>query len=118
MQEVKPHLSFQPQNATAAIDIPLKKQNSSRITRKSVSTEKETVFFPECSLQMENGRDVSTISNEVAVAKVKSSYTFWRESSLDLKSVSEVVQFPLEIQTVTDHSCLTRTGLQVDSIFE
>ena len=118
MQEVKPHLSFQPQNATAAIDIPLKQKNSSRITRKSVSTEKETVFFPECSLQMENGSDVSTISNEVAVAKVKSSYTFWRESSLDLKSVSEVVQFSLEIQTVTDHSCLTRTGLQVDSIFE
>ena len=39
----------------------------------SQSTEKESVFFPECSLQMENGSNVSTISNKVAVAKVKSS---------------------------------------------
>ena len=93
VQEVKPDLFFEPQNVTAAIDIPLKQENSSRITRESVSTEKEILFFPECSFQMENGSDVSTISNEVAAAEVKSSCTFWRESSLDLKSVSEVFQF-------------------------
>ena len=93
VQEVKPDLSFEPQNVTAAIDIPLKQENSSRITRESVSTEKESVFFPECSLQMENGSDVSTISNEVAATEVKSSCTFWRESSLNMKSVSEVFQF-------------------------
>ena len=89
--EVKPDLSFEPQRITAAIDIPLELGNSTRSTRESVSTKEETAFFPECSLQMENGSNVSTISNEAAAAEVKTSCTLWPESSLDLKSVSEVV---------------------------
>ena len=89
--EVKPDLSFEQQSITAAIDIPLELGNSTRSTRESVSTKEETAFFPECSLQMENGSNVSTISNEAATAEVKTSCTLWPESSLDLKSVSEVV---------------------------
>ena len=104
--EVKPDLSFEPQSVTAAIDVPPEQRNSTRISRESVLTKSESAreFFPECSLLMENGSDVSVISNEVAAAKVKTSCTFWPESSLDLKSVSEVVQSSLEIDTVTDHS--------------
>ena len=104
--EVKPHLSFERQSVTAAIDVPLEQRNSTRITGESVLTKSESAreFFPECSLQMENGSDVSAISNKAAAAEVKTSCTFWPESSLDLKSVSEVVQSSLEIDTVTDHS--------------
>ena len=118
--EVKPDVSFESQSVTAAIDIPLEQGNSTRITRKSVPTKKESAFLPECSLHMENGSNVSVISNGAAAAELKSSCTFWPESSLALKSVSEVVQFPLKIETVTDHSCLTLTELQADSsnIFE
>ena len=95
--EVKPDLSFEPQSVTAAIDFPLEQRNSTRITRESVLTKSESAreFFPECSLLMEYGSDVSTISNEVAAAEVKTSCTLWPESSLDLKSVSEVVQSSL-----------------------
>ena len=104
--EVKPDLSFERQSVTAAIDVPLEQGNSTRITRESVLTKSESArkFFPECSLLMEYGSDVSVISNEVAAAEVKTSFTLWPESSLDLKSVSEVVQSSLEIDTVTDHS--------------
>ena len=96
--EVKPDLSFEPQSVTAAIDFPLEQRNSTRISRESVLTKSESAreFFPECSLQMEYGSDVSTISNEVAAAEVKTSCTLWPESSLDLKSVSEVVQSSLD----------------------
>ena len=95
--EVKPDLSFEPQSVTAAIDFPLEQRNSTRITRESVLTKSESAreFFLECSLLMEYGSDVSTISNEVAAAEVKTSCTIWPESSLDLKSVSEVVQSSL-----------------------
>ena len=86
--EVKPDLSFEPQSVTAAPPLEL---GNSTSTRGSVSTKKESAFFPECSLQMENGSDVSSISNEVAAAEVETSCTLWLESSLDLKSVSEVV---------------------------
>ena len=104
--EVKPDLSFERQSVTAAIDVPFEQRNSTRITGESVLTKSESAreFFPECSLQMENGSDVSAISNKAAAAEVKTSCTFWPESSLDLKSVSEVVQSSLEIDTVTDHS--------------
>ena len=104
--EVKPDLSFEPQSVTAAIDVSLEQRNSTKITRESVLTKSESAreFFPECSLLLEYGSDVSVISNEVAAAEVKTSCTFWPESSLDLKSVSEVVQSSLEIDTVTDHS--------------
>ena len=85
--EVKPDLSFEPQSVTAAPPLEL---GNSTSTRESVSTKKESTFFPNCSLQMENGSDVSTISNEAAAAEVKTSCTLWPESSLDLKSVSEV----------------------------
>ena len=104
--EVKPDLSFEPQSVTAAIDVPLEQRNSTRITEESVLTKSESAreFFPQCLLLMEYGSDVSVISNEVAAADVKTSCTFWAESSLDLKSVSEVVQSSLEIDTVTDHS--------------
>ena len=104
--EVKPDLSFEPQSVTAAIEFPLELRNSTRITRESVFTKSESAreFFPECLLLMEYGSDVSVISNEVAAAEVKTSCTFWPESSLDLESVSEVVQSSLEIDTVTDHS--------------
>ena len=104
--EVKPDLSFERQSVTAAIDVPLEQRNSTRITGESVLTKSESAreFFPECSLQMENGSDVSAISNKAAAAEVKTSCTFWPESSLDLKSVSEVVQSSLEIDTVADHS--------------
>ena len=98
--EVKPDLSFERQSVTAAIDLPLEQRNSTRITRESVLTKSESAleFFPECSLLMEYGSDVSVISNEVAAAEV-TSCTLWPESSLDLKSVSEVVQSSLEIDT-------------------
>ena len=88
--EVKPDLSFEPQSVTAAIDVSLEQRNSTKITRESVLTKSESAreFFPECSLLMEYGSDVSVISNEVAAAEVKTSCTFWPESSLDLKSVS------------------------------
>ena len=98
--EVKPDLSFEPQSVTAAIDVSLEQRNSTKITRESVLTKSESAreFFPECSLLMEYGSDVSVISNEVAAAEV-TSCTLWPESSLDLKSVSEVVQSSLEIDT-------------------
>ena len=102
--EVKPDLPFEPQSITAANDIPPEEGNSTIIALELVSTKRESAFLPECSLQMENGSDVSAISNEAAAAEVKTSCTLWRESSLDLKSVSEVFQFPLERETMTDHS--------------
>ena len=102
--EVKPDLPFEPQSITAANDIPPEEGNSTIIALEIVSTKRESAFLPECSLQMENGSDVSAISNEAAAAEVKTSCTLWRESSLDLKSVSEVFQFPLERETVTGHS--------------
>ena len=92
--EVKPDLPFEPQSNTAANDIPPDEGNSTRIILELVSTKRESAFFPESSLQMENGSDVSAISHEAAAAEVKTSCTLWRESSLDLKSVSEVFQFP------------------------
>ena len=102
--EVKPDLPFEPQSITAANDIPPEEGNSTIIALELVSTKRESTFLPECSLQMENGSDVSAISNEAAAAEVKTSCTLWRESSLDLKSASEVFQFPLERETVTGHS--------------
>ena len=102
--EVKPDLPFEPQSITAANDIPPEEGNSTIIALELVSTKRESAFLPECSLQMENGSDVSAISNEAAAAEVKTSCTLWRESSLDLKSVSEVFQFPLERETVTGYS--------------
>ena len=102
--EVKPDLPFEPQSITAANDIPPEEGNSTIIALELVSTKRESAFLPECSLQMENGSDVSAISNEAAAAEVKTSCTLWRASSLDLKSVSEVFQFPLERETVTGHS--------------
>ena len=102
--EVKPDLPFEPQSITTANDIPPQEGNSTIITLELVSTKREGAFLPECSLQMENGSDVSAISNEAAAAEVKTSCTLWRESSLDLTSVSEVLQFPLEKETVTGHS--------------
>ena len=86
--EVKPDLSFEPQSVTAAPPLEL---GNSTSTRESVSTKRESTFFPECSLLMEYGSDVSVISNEAAAVEVKTSCTLWPESSLDLKSVSEVV---------------------------
>ena len=111
--EVKPDLSFEPQSVTAAIDFPLEQRNSTRITRESVLTKSESAreFFPECSLLMEYGSDVSVISNEVAAAEVKTSCTFWPESSLDLKSVSEVVQSSLEIDTRAIYTRKNKTRL-------
>ena len=102
--EVKPDFPFEAQSITAANDIPPEEGNSTRITLGLDSTKRESTFFPECSLQMENGSDVSAISNEAAAAEVKTSCTLWCESSVDLKSVSEVFQFPLERETVTGHS--------------
>ena len=102
--EVKPDLPFEPQSIRAANDIPPEEGNSTIIALELVLTKRESAFLPECSLQMENGSDVSAISNEAAAAEVKTSCTLWRESSLDLKSVSEVFQFPLERETVTGHS--------------
>ena len=102
--EVKPDFPFEAQSITAANDIPPEEGNSTRITLELDSTKRESTFFPECSLQMENGSDVSAISNEAAAAEVKTSCTLWCESSLDLKSVSEVFQFPLERETVTGYS--------------
>ena len=101
--EVKPDFPFEAQSITAANDIPPEEGNSTRITLELDSTKRESTFFPECSLQMENGSDVSAISNEAAAAEVKISCTLWCESSLDLKSVSEIFQFPLERETMTDH---------------
>ena len=101
--EVKPDFPFEAQSITAANDIPPEEGNSTRITLELDSTKRESTFFPECSLQMENGSDVSAISNEAAAAAVKTSCTLWCESSLDLKSVSEVFQFPLEREAMTDH---------------
>ena len=86
--EVKSDLSFEQESFIAAPPLEL---GNSTSTRGSVSTKKESAFFLECSLQMENGSDVSSISNEAAAAEVKTSCTLWPESSLDLKSVSEVV---------------------------
>ena len=103
-EEVKPDFPFEAQSITAAKDIPPEEGNSTRITLELDSTKRESTFFPECSLQMENGSDVSAISNEAAAAEVKTSCTLWCESSLDLKSVSEVFQFPLERETMTGHS--------------
>ena len=117
--EVKPDFPFEAQSITAAKDIPPEEGNS-RITLELDSTKRESTFFPECSLQMENGSDVSAISNEAAAAEVKTSCTLWCESSLDLKSVSELFQFPLERETMTDHSRPHSTGVQAGSsnIFE
>ena len=73
--EVKPDLPFEPQSITAANDIPPEEGNSTIIALELVSTKRESAFLPECSLQMENGSDVSAISKEAAAAEVKTSCT-------------------------------------------
>ena len=51
---------------------------------------------------MENGKDDATIyDEEVHAAEGKTGNIISNASSLELKSVSEIVQFPLRIKTVT-----------------
>ena len=97
-----PELAFDSQSESATADIPLELSHFAKITHESVPAKKDCAFFSDGSNQMENGKDDSTIyDDEVQAAEVKTDNIILNESSLELKSVSEIVQFPLRIKTVT-----------------
>ena len=93
-----PELAFESQSVSATTGIPLEVSHSSRTTHESIPVKEDSAFFRDGSNQMDNDKDVSTFSDEVEVEKVKTSNTISSESSLELKSVSEIVQFSLRIK--------------------
>jgi len=108
-----PELAFDSQSESATADIPLELSHFANITHESVPAKKDSAFFSDGSNQMDNGKDDSTISDdEVQAAEVNAGNIISNENSLELKSVSEIVQFPLRIKTVTHELTL---GLQIVS---
>ena len=97
-----PELAFDSQSESATADIFLELSHFVKITHESVPAKKDSAFFSDGSNQMENGKDDATIyDEEVHAAEGKTGNIISNESSLELKSVSEIVQFPLRIKTVT-----------------
>ena len=99
-----PELAFDSQSELATADIPLELSHFTKITHESVPAKKDSAFFSDGSNQMDNGRDDSTIyDDEVQAAELKTGNISSNESSLELKSVSEIVEFPLRIKTGTHY---------------
>ena len=99
-----PELAFDSQSELATADIPLELSHFAKITHESVPAKKDSAFFSDGSNQMDNGKDDSTIyDDEVQAAELKTDNISSNESSLELKSVSEIVEFPLRIKTVTHY---------------
>ena len=99
-----PELAFDSQSELATADIPLELSHFAKITHESVPAKKDSAFFSDGSNQMDNGKDDSTIyDDEVQAAELKTGNISSNESSLELKSVSEIVEFPLRIKTVTHY---------------
>ena len=97
-----PELAFDSQSESATADIFLELSHFVKITHESVPAKKDSAFFSDGSNQMENGKDDATIyDEEVHAAERKTGNIISNESSLELKSVSEIVQFPLRIKTLT-----------------
>ena len=97
-----PELAFDSQSESATADIFLELSHFVKITHESVPAKKDSAFFSDGSNQMENGKDDATIyDEEVHAAEGKTGNIISNESSLELKSVSEIVQFPLRIKSVT-----------------
>ena len=97
-----PELAFDSQSESATADIFLELSHFVKITHESVPAKKDSAFFSDGSNQMENGKDDATIyDEEVHAAEGKTGNIISNASSLELKSVSEIVQFPLRIKTVT-----------------
>ena len=94
-----PELAFESHSVTATSNGSFELSHSAKITHESVPAKKDGAFFSDGSNQVDNGRDVSTISDdEVQAAEVKAGNIISNENSLELKSVSEIVQFPLRIK--------------------
>ena len=94
-----PELAFESHSVTATSNGSFELIHSAKITHESVPAKKDGAFFSDGSNQVDNGRDVSTISDdEVQAAEVKAGNIISNENSLELKSVSEIVQFPLRIK--------------------
>ena len=94
-----PELAFELHSVTATSNGSFELSHSAKITHESVAAKKDGAFFSDGSNQVDNGRDVSTISDdEVQAAEVKAGNIISNENSLELKSVSEIVQFPLRIK--------------------
>ena len=93
-----PELAFESQSVSATTDISLEFSHSARTTDESIPVKEDSAFFSDGSNQMDNDKDVSTFSDEVEVENIKTSNTISSESSLELKSVSEFVQFSLRIK--------------------
>ena len=99
-----PELAFDSQSELSTADIPLEFSHFAKITHESVPAKKDSAFFSDGSNQMDNGKDDSTIyDDEVQAAELKTGNISSNESSLELKSVSEIVEFPLRIKTVTHY---------------
>ena len=97
-----PELAFDSQSELSTADIPLELSHFAKITHESVPAKKDSAFFSDGSNQMDNGKDDSTIyDDEVQAAELKTGNISTNESSLELKSVSGIVEFPLRIKTVT-----------------
>ena len=87
-----PELAFDSQSESATADIPLELSHFAKLTHESVPAKKDSAFFNDGSNQMDNGKDDSTIyDDEVQAAEVKTGNIISNESSLELKSVSEIV---------------------------
>ena len=94
-----PELAFESHSVSATSNGPFELNHSAKITHESVPARKDGAFFSDGSNQMDKGTDVSTISDdEVQAAEVKAGNIISNENSLELKSVSEIVQFPLTIK--------------------
>ena len=99
-----PELAFDSQSELSTADIPLELSHFAKITHESVPAKKDSAFFSDGSNQMDNGKDDSTIyDDEVQAAELKTGNISTNESSLELKSVSGIVEFPLRIKTVTHY---------------
>ena len=90
-----PELAFESHSVSATSNGPFELSHSAKITHESVPARKDGAFFSDGSNQMDKGRDCSTISgDEDQAAEVKAGNIISNENSLELKSVSAIVQFP------------------------
>ena len=91
-----PELAFDSQSESATADILLELSHFAKIPHESVPAKKGGAFFSDGSNQMDNGKDDSTIyDDEVQAAELKTGNIS--------SSVSEIVEFPLRIKTVTHY---------------
>ena len=91
-----PELAFDSQSESATADILLELSHFAKVPHESVPAKKGNAFFSDGSNQMDNGKDDSTIyDDEVQAAELKTGNIS--------SSVSEIVEFPLRINTVTHY---------------